>query len=157
MIPFLKYFLRDLTFRGHSGFGSFLAWIVLLALLWAIAGQVWSTDLQGQIAAWRIPVVRVGSDKELTGLMGSGSVTFKTKDDKWAEPLNSFIIGNSSTTPTFSFVSNGKPALVFHPDGTITSDPSLKPDEAAQRVLDTLRVLYKQSSLRLGPCQEPAK
>ena len=34
------------------------------------------------------------------------------------------------------FANNGKPWLTFHPDGRVTADPDMKPDEAAQKVID---------------------
>ena len=44
-----------------------------------------------------------------------------------------------TTSPLVSQITlsnQGKPYLTFHPDGRVTADPDMKPDEAAQKVID---------------------
>lgn len=49
-----------------------------------------------------------------------------------AEPLvHSFVFSNA-----------GKAVITFHTDGRVTADPDMKPDEAAQKVIDYLIAMW---------------
>jgi hypothetical protein len=47
---------------------------------------------------------------------------------------------------------NGAAALIFNPDGTVTTSPNLKPDEAAKAVLDALERMAGQRAAEFIPC-----
>lgn len=53
------------------------------------------------------------------------------------------FVGPLTTRSAFTIEHEGRVALAFHGDGSITSDPTLKPDEAARAVIEALRPFFR--------------